>query len=300
MAKSEQNHDTGLRVLEVLRILLNEDLTRETVIEKICSVEKIGKLYTQEAFLKYFNTLKMLGFKFEKERYKYKLCNALYKETLTPKETEILHKLINTVADIHNKKEERIFQNIIFKLDKYLDEDLQEYFDTALHNKYNRPELNLKSNVVKALENMIEDEQTVKITYRKNNGSLDTIFADIKEITERYVVCYNSVLGRNKKIVLDSIVSLLQTPQKVSRKNIVNSVVFELYGRLKTSYKLKKSEKIIEFSPEYIAVSNTEEDKDILLHRLLKYGENCKIVRPVSLQQEMLEMTETMLKNLGA
>ena len=42
------------------------------------------------------------------------------------------------------------------------------------------------------------------------------------------------------------------------------------------------------------------EDKELLMLRLLKYGENCKIVKPQYLQEEMMEITNEMLKNLGA
>ena len=75
-------------------------------------------------------------------------------------------------------------------------------------------------------------------------------------------------------------------------------MVFELHGRLMRAYKLKPSEKVINFNQNYITVSNSEDDKDILLRRLLKYGESCKIVSPKSLKAEMLELTNEMLKNL--
>ena len=112
------------------------------------------------------------------------------------------------------------------------------------------------------------------------------------------VLCYLPNFARNIKINIDSIIELNQLPKKSKGTTCLNSVVFELYGRLVSSYKLKPSEKVINFSNSCITVSNTAEDKDVLLRRLLKYGENCKIITPKSMQNELLELTNEMLKNL--
>ena len=108
------------------------------------------------------------------------------------------------------------------------------------------------------------------------------------------------MLGRNKKININSIKSLNQLPQKISGVCYLNSIVFEVYGRLASLYRLKPSEKVIDFSNNHLTISNTEEDKDSLLLRLLKYGENCKIIRPKSLQKEFINLTNDILKNLEA
>ena len=91
---------------------------------------------------------------------------------------------------------------------------------------------------------------------------------------------------------------MVQLPRKAQEINYLNTVVFELYGRLANSYKLKPSESVINFEQGKIVVSNSEEDRDVLLRRLLKYGENCKIVTPKSMQEEMISLTNEMLKNL--
>ena len=80
----------------------------------------------------------------------------------------------------------------------------------------------------------------------------------------------------------------------------MNSIVFEVYGRLAALYKLKPSEKVLDFSNNHLTISNTEEDKDALLLRLLKYGENCKIIRPKAVQEEFIKLTNEILKKLEA
>ena len=151
---------------------------------------------------------------------------------------------------------------------------------------------------------MIYDGQDVVVTYINKSGEKEIRTFEIKEIIEQkketIVVCYDSKIGRNKKISISSIKEMKQLPKKTSGVSRLNSVVFEVYGRLVSVYKLKPSEKVINFSNTHLVVSNSEEDKDILIRRLLKYGENCKIIRPKSVQKEFLELTENILKNLEA
>ena len=140
------------------------------------------------------------------------------------------------------------------------------------------------------------------MTYLNKDGEEETNTFEIKEIIEQkkdtIVVCYDAKIGRNKKISINSIIEMKQSPKKVSGVSMLNSVVFEVYGRLASVYKLKSSEKVINFSNNHLTISNSEEDKDVLIHRLIKYGENCKIIRPYNIQKEFLELTDSILKNL--
>ena len=51
--------------------------------------------------------------------------------------------------------------------------------------------------------------------------------------------------------------------------------------------------------PESITISNTGEDKDKLLARLLRYDNLCEIKSPQSYREEMKAMLEKMLSNYG-
>ena len=77
MKKSEKNHDTGLRVLEVLKILLENEVAKKDLIVQIKTNNLVENVYTYEAFLKYFNTLEFAGFNVCRDKNKYKLINAL-------------------------------------------------------------------------------------------------------------------------------------------------------------------------------------------------------------------------------
>ena len=103
MNKSEKNFDAGLRVLEVLKVLLNENLKKIELIEKLKSNTVVECVYTQEAFVKYFNTLEALGFELERIKNQYILSNALFKIDLSKEEKELLERLITETNSLYNK-----------------------------------------------------------------------------------------------------------------------------------------------------------------------------------------------------
>lgn len=304
MKKPEKNHDTGLRILEVLKILLEKNLSKIELIEKLKENDSVENVYSQEAFLKYFNTFELSGLKLNKFQGKYSLNNALLKTNLSKKEQEMLIFLINSITKLNNKSEEEIMKNFFLKIDKYVDIDLNNELNNIANKETSIQNSNIRNNIIATLKNLIYEEQRVNITYKKKDNTEETDTFELKEIIEKdnciYIVCYSPLLGRNRKININSIKSLNQLPQKISGVCYLNSIVFEVYGRLASLYRLKPSEKVIDFSNNHLTISNTEEDKDSLFLRLLKYGENCKIIRPKSLQEEFINLTNDILKNLEA
>lgn len=305
MKQPEKKHNTGLRILEVLKIILENDITKNELIEKLKKFSDDYHVFTPEVILKYFNTFDLLGLKVvKKEKNKYGLKNALFYTEFMKRELDIIEKMVKSVKKLNNKSDEETMRKIILRLDKYTSSDLIKFQNKVLEEEKYLYNENVKENVIATLKDMIYDKQNVNITFLNNNDEEETVTVELKEIIEQrkhvYVVCYDSVLGRNRKISLDIINSIKQSPRKTSGVSYLNSVVFEIYGRLASVYKLKPSEKVLNFSNNHLTISNSEEDKDVLLHRLLKYGENCKILRPKSVQKEFLDLTEDILKNLEA
>ncbi len=302
MKKPEKNHDTGLRVLEVLKILLETEVAKKDLIVQIKTNNRVESVFTYEAFLKYFNTLEFAGFNVERDKNKYKLVNALSKTNLTKEEEKIFYKLIENINSLNDKSKEEKIEKFIEKLDKYVDIDLSSKLqevkkrDNLIYNS------NIKKNIITTLKDMIFDNYDVEITYKKDNGSIENKLVVLKEIIKSqdksFLVFYNPKAGRNKKINIESIISINQMPTKAAEQNCLNSIVFEIYGRLVHSYKLKKEEHVLNVSNNCLTVSNRGEDKDALLLRLLKYGENCKILRPQDAKEEFIALTDKILKNL--
>ena len=100
------------------------------------------------------------------------------------------------------------------------------------------------------------------------------------------------------RFLTDDIEMIEVLPLKVNNITITNSVVFEVYGGLVGNYRLRDCEKVQSFSDSVKVIVNSGEDKDLLLKRLMKYGENCKIISPKSFQMEFKQKIHKM-KEIG-
>ena len=123
-------------------------------------------------------------------------------------------------------------------------------------------------------------------------------------IVEKKDNLYFKVLyeDREKCISLDRVVGL-QILGKVfvpSDEELGETVVFKIKGNLVPRYTLRDNEQeVLNNYPEEITISNTGEDKDKLLSRLLRYDTCCEIVRPQHYRDELKLMLNNMLANYG-
>lgn len=303
MAKLEKQFDTGFRILEILKILLNDNITKANLIEKLSCVSDVEQVYTLEAFIKYFNTIEIAGFKLNRAKNIYKLENAFKYLKLTDEEKDLLLKILSKRGLLYDEKQEDVIKQVSYRFLKYFNNDIKE--DTLEKifnpNKMSSNDEELQK-VLSTLNKLKNDKLMVKIQYESKTNKNNEIIVEIRKIRNENgkfsLLCYVPEKRRNKKIYLDSIVQISQLPMKTTESTSYNTIVFEVYGRLAYLYKLKESEKVINFSNNHLVISNSQEDKDVLLRRLLKYGENCKIIKPVEIQEEFIALTNEILKNL--
>lgn len=302
MIKEEKIFDTAFRILETLKLLSNENLSKPALIKKLSEGDKTN-IYTYEAFIKYFNTLNLLGLLVEKDRIEYSLKNAICDVSLSKDEKKLLLEIFQNIDILHNSSLEEQVLNFFYNLAKYIDDEKinQDFFVDLYSKVKEKSRFSVNANIIDYFKKIIKDKQQLKITYFAKNNVQKSLTVEVKEIKEKnnsvFIKCYVPIMGRNKNICVDSILSINYSPRCVCEKSVKNAVTFEVYGRLAALYKLKPSERVISFKKDCLTISNSEEDKDILLRRLLKYGENCKIVSPANLRDNFLSLVDEMIKN---
>lgn len=80
--------------------------------------------------------------------------------------------------------------------------------------------------------------------------------------------------------------------------SMFSSVTFRLKDRLAKGYRLRDDEKLLQTKSDgSIIILNQKEDRVLLLKRLMRYGENCEVISPKTLREEMKQMIETTLSN---
>ena len=152
-------------------------------------------------------------------------------------------------------------------------------------------------------ERLCRDKNKLEIIYVYNNEELSIICSpkEIKYLNRK--VCfsvYNQLSRQIFDIPIDNIKSIKQLPTISVIPDETASVVFKLKDRLAKSYKLKAGEHTNGYDSEgNLVVVNNNEDLDVLLTRLMKYGEYCSVVSPKSFRDRMLDLINRSLDNYG-
>lgn len=304
MKTPKKTGDASVRVLDTLKFLSKNNASIQDIIRYFEKIDPNNRTYTNEVILKYINTLKVFGFRFAKEKDKYVLLNTLEQFEFNEKDLNSIY-LIEKFSLIF--PEERVKSNV----DQFLQELEKRFSDNSrlLAHNIKRPnftelgsDYNKYSKQIKEYEKYCLDGQRLKITYKNKNNIEISVMAepgDIKYIEkEIYLSVYNPISAQIQDINLNSIIKIEQLPLKSNSTTMLSSVTFQLKDRLAKAYKLHESEKLLQIkTDESIIILNQKEDRELLLKRLIRYGENCEVLSPKSLREEMLELIKSTIKN---
>jgi len=304
MKTSKKTSDTSVRVLETLKILSKDSASIQDIINYFEKFDPNNRVYTNEVILKYINTLKVFGFRFVKKKDKYILLNA-------PHQFDFNEDNLKAISLIEKFSEFLPEENIKKEIDEFLQELEKRFSDNTklLLNRIKKPVfINLEfdykkySTQIKEYEKYCLGGQRLKITYTLSQKTESSIMVEPNEIkykgSEIYLSVYNPVLAQVQDINFDSILKVEQLPLKSNRANMLSSVTFQLKDRLAKVYKLHDGEKLLQIKSDCsIIILNQTEDRTLLLKRLMRYGENCEVISPKSLREEMKELIKSALNN---
>lgn len=287
MTYCAKHHDSCVRVLEFLKLLIQDDID----IKELDYEKKFKNIEAPETFLKYISTLEASGFDVRKIGKKYSLIKY-------PEEIELSDFEINLLSDIYKafnfccmESQKHILDEILIKIQKMLPEETKRKILAKLENIEISELAKQSSNIATQFQKYVDLSQKLKVTY---NGEVMTVIPKRVEIQSNnvFLIAYNPQKAENFKFLTQKIEEIEILPIRAVSLNMTTAVVFAVYGRLIVNYRLRDCERIQSFTDEEKIIINTGEDKKSLIKRLMKYGENCKILSPKFLQKEMLDEIE--------
>lgn len=296
--------DTSIRVLETLKILYKQRASIQDIINYFEKFDPNNKIYTNEVILKYINTLKVFGFRFIKEKDKYVLLNVPNQLDFNEKDLRAIYLIEKFSGLLHEDRVKAEVNQFLQELEKRFSDNTR-----LLSHNITKPDfIDLKidyskySKQIKEYEKYCIDGQRLKVTYRNHNRVETSVMVEPNEIkyigNEVYLSVYNSISAQIQDINFNSILKIEQLPLKSNPKSMLSSVTFQLKDRLAKSYKLHEGEKLIQIKTDGgIVILNQTEDRTLLLKRLMRYGENCEVISPKNLREEMKQMIKATLSN---
>lgn len=304
MKRPKKTGDACIRVLETLKFLYKNNASIQDIINHFEKIDPNNRSYTNEVIGKYINTLRVFGFRFVKEKDKYVLLNSPNRFDFSREDLKALY-LLESSAD--KMPEEKLKEEINAFL-----QDLEKNFSDNtrfLAHSVTKPDfINFKfdyskySNQIHEYEKYFLDGHRIKVVYKNKYGAETSAMFEPKEIkyieNDVFLSVYNPVSAQIQDINFNSIIKIEQLPLKSNPKNMFSSVTFMLKDNLAKVYKLRDSEKLLQLNPDgTVVILNQQEDQNLLLKRLMRYGENCEVLSPKTLREEMKQLVKATLKN---
>ncbi len=300
---SEKYNDSCIKIFSLIKLLLNDDAEYSKVMS-IFAEEASANLSTFPVILnKYLNTLKIFGIKVKKVKNKYYLLNMPFNIDFTANDVKAVQLLKSACDMIPNAKSKETLLTFIKAVEMRYNETAKSVvtsFNIDMH-----PDLTFYfskfHDQILECEKLCSEKKKLEILYLTEDKE-STIICSPKEVKyQNRKVCFsvfNQLSRQVFDIPIDNIKSIKQLPTLSSTQNVSMSVVYKLKGRLAEAYKLKEWE----YSNGYdsngnLIVVNSNEDPDVLLSRLMKYGENCILVTPKFMKDRMRELIEKVLNN---
>lgn len=301
---SAKYNDACIKIFKFLKLLSNGPVDFKVVLDIFSDETTEGKSNPHVALNKYLNTLKIFGIKVKKENGKYYLLSSPYKIDLDANDLKSLNILKESLELLPNGKIKKNLETFIQALEIRFSENTQTKFNainTTQNFDYSFKYSELKEQIKKC-------EQ-----YCQENHKLELNYTDIKGV-EKHIICAPVELkyqkrkiclcvnvqneGRIIEIPLDNIKTVNQLPNATNNQITTTTIVFRLKNRLAKNYKMREWERSegIDSNGDLIIV-NKNEDQDVLLRRLLRYGSECVIESPKFMRERMLELINQTLNN---
>lgn len=300
---SEKYNDSCIKIFSLLKLLIEDKADYTSVINIFADEADVNNSIFPVVLNKYLNTLKIFGIKVKKVKNKYHLLNMPFNIDLTAddvKAVQILKAAAEILSSVKNKEALYSFINSVeIRYGEYA-KSVAASLESEVHFDLSFYFSKFQDQIVEC-ERLCAEKKKLEILFV--SGDIEsTIICSPKEI--KYLnrkVCFsvfNQLSRQVFDIPIDNIKSIKQLPTISSAKEISMSVVYKLKGRLANSYKLKEWEYSNGFDRDgNLIVVNSNEDPDVLLSRLMRYGENCVILTPKFMRDRMTENIDKILEN---
>lgn len=259
----------------------------------------------KDVLYKYFNTFKLLGLNVVKENKLFSLEKAPISINFSQKEIEGMKLLLEYANAIYSQNSKAEIQNLIKNLCNCSQNCSFENLKNSSDNEKKLKNLipyKHNPNLLNKFRLLCKEKQKISFSYFNQHLNQKQKFkVEPEETIVTPVGCilkaYNPDIGESQNFYIEAIEDLNQLPVMSKPINAKTTVIFALKGRLAAAYELKQGEKITKKETNYLVVTNSEEDKDLLIKRLLRYGKACEILYPKAFRKKVLSELEKILQN---
>ena len=285
--------DASLRVFKTLIALMDGAYSIQEILMKFWKeAEDDAQSYTNETILKYINTLKVYGVKLNREKDKYSILNCPASVELDSNDLRGFYSVLKYSLPDNDSQIE--VANLMSQLEKWFSKFTNERMAQISFSKEKVGTINNSEHDM--LKKYIKDKLLLKLETKQG----ETFICKPIEVVygEQNVYFRIYIPSKLKKYDIDQndIKCIEQLSTLASESEQCTGVTFRLIGRLAKSYQLRNGEKVVKVEEDGRIISlNCEESENILLKRLMRYGELCEIVAPADVRELMQKQINDMI-----
>ena len=281
---SQKKNQSSMQVLKTLKVMLQGDFSMQEILKNLNKNEP-DEIFNNSVVSKYINTCRFAGFYIPKINNKYILTNIPFGIDLSFKDIDLLKMLQTIIQKDMTQSHFNTFEKFISKLNRYSNRKIAAVDKNSLNFSY------------ELFERAVAKKYKVKLIF-KNQNVLECIPLKIDESNGKtFFYVYNKRL----RIIDRSRI----TGVELSDKKFVDPfdgnqvTIFKLTGGLAKRYAARENESV-DIQPDgSIIVINKNENKDMLLSRLLRYESSCELLKPKAYRDEFKQLIDDTLKNYG-
>lgn len=300
----EKYNDSCVKIFQLLELLTKGEADYKDVIKLFSDEFSDGKSNPHVVLNKYLNTLKVFGIKVKKDKNKYYLMNTPYKIDFNVNDLKAIGLLKETVNFLPAGKNRTNFSDFLKSLEiRYSDnsQNLSQKISTNHH-------IDLSfyfsefSEQIKQCEKFCQEKFKLELTYSDKLCSDKHIICspiELKYFKRKICLCvYGHTGNQIIEIPVENIKSAVQLPAAATSKIMATTIVYKLKNKLAKNYKLREWERSDGKDENgSLIVINRNEDFDVLLRRLMRYGSECVIISPKFIRERMIDLINKTLSN---
>ncbi|MBR1616560.1 hypothetical protein IJ670_00260 [bacterium] len=183
--------------------------------------------------------------------------------------------------------------NFLMLSNSYTHKEIYEKYNTLRH-AYFVEEFGDKINI---LERFMKEKKDVVVTLKnKKEFFITPLKFDYKK-DNIVLVCEDKIMQKDETILLKNIVKISSLKGKKMQIQ-KNEIIYELTGRLASTYLLKQNERIISSSANSLKIACKYDNKSVLFKRLLRYDTLCRVLFPKTEVQEFKKLIDKSIENI--
>ena len=297
MTNNESIQLTGFRLIALLKLLFEKDLSKSELLELLN--KKYNLSPSKETIKLDINTLINCGFEIKRgtktNNYKYSLNKNFISLKLDKKEINFLNSIKNTVTELYNFEDILNLKSLFLKLPFENGEETFELINFKIFNFVN-------GDIINKLKNAVNKDKSVVILYNSPEKGEIEIEIDLDKITYKkeklYVEGYSNIHNNYASFRTDKIIKILKF--KDGNKK------FKKFSKEKTRYIVTKNfyeqnpleefEKAVKFGKDKVELEATGIDDFFIVQRILTIGKDCIKIKRKEIKDKIINTLNETLK----